>query len=335
MFNTARLKLTAWYLLTIMFVSVSFSCIIYRGLTQEVERFARVQRVRFFHDLNGGFTLVPPNDFDTDLVNETKQRIILSLVVVNGIILVSSGGLGYFLAGKTLKPIAEMVEEQNQFISDASHELRTPLTSLKTAMEVGLRDKKIDLDSAKKIISESIDEVNKLQSLSEGLLQISQYQKPNGNMEFEKLSLAALVREAVSKMKPVAGVKKIQIKNQVKNGIVKGNRYSLHDLLVIVLDNAIKYSSENTIINIDAKKNPKNVTVSIKDTGIGIDEKSLPRVFDRFYRADRARTKSTSGGYGLGLSIAKRIIDLHKGNIYINSKVGKGTTVNIELPVFS
>ena len=107
------------------------------------------------------------------------------------------------------------------------------------------------------------------------------------------------------------------------------------DLLVIILDNAIKYSNEKKSIFITSKKIDKKIFVFVKDQGIGISKKDLPYIFDRFYRADSARAKKDSGGYGLGLSIAKKIIEVHQGEIKMESKLGKGTTVIISLPVFS
>ena len=171
MYKTARIKLTAWYLLIIVMVSLSFSTIIYRSYSDEVERFERTQRLRF------AIRFERP----TDLLEDSKHRVLMTLIYINGLIFVTSAGLGYFLAGRTLKPIEEMVEEQNRFIADASHELKTPLTSLKTAFEVYLRDKNGTLPDAKMIITESITEVNKLQFLSESLLKLARLKKPISN----------------------------------------------------------------------------------------------------------------------------------------------------------
>src|SRR3989344_604942 len=124
MFRSARLKLTGWYLLIIMLISMSFSIVIYRGLTTEVERLAQAQKFLFERRLRGHFLIpVDPTPLvDTDLVNETKQRIRVLLFLINSSILFASGGLAYLLASRTLEPIQKMVEEQNRFISDASHE---------------------------------------------------------------------------------------------------------------------------------------------------------------------------------------------------------------------
>ena len=334
MFNTARLKLTAWYLLIIMFVSIFFSAIIYRGLISELDRAARIERVRFQAQGLSQLTL-PPAFLDPDIIDEIKRRIIFGLTLINGVILITAGGLGYFLAGKTLQPIADMVDEQNRFISDASHELRTPLTSLKTSMEVTLRDKNLDLIGAKKLIYESIEDVNRLQSLSEGLLQLTQFHQPNVNLKFEELSTKNIISEAIKRVNGLALNKQMKIKNNSKDLKVNGNYYSLVDLMVIFLDNAIKYSGKRESVTIETEKNDKKVRISITDHGVGIAKKDLPHIFDRFYRADEARTKSGQGGYGLGLSIAKKIINIHQGEIKIESKAGRGTSVIVTLPIFS
>jgi len=236
---------------------------------------------------------------------------------------------------KTLRPIQEMVDQQNRFVSDASHELKTPLTSLKTAMEVNLRNKNLNLEGSKQLIEDSIVEVNKLSRLSDGLLQLSQLETPKENLKFEKLSLKKIIKESIGQINPMARQKNILIKDQVKDFPINGSQYGLTDLLVIILDNAIKYSNEKKSIFITSKKIDKKIFVFVKDQGIGISKKDLPYIFDRFYRADSARAKKDSGGYGLGLSIAKKIIEVHQGEIKMESKLGKGTTVIISLPVFS
>lgn len=337
MFHSARLKLTAWYLLFIMLISLFFTVVIYRGLTSELERFARMQRFRIERRLyTDAYAHLPSNlppVIELELIEETKKRLMLVLAGINGGILIFFGGMGYFLAGRTLRPIQEMVDEQNQFISDSSHELRTPLTSLKSSMEVYLRDRHPTMKEAKSLMGESIDEVNKLQQLSESLLQLAQYQKPDGYALFEKLFLVDVVNQVLSKIEPLAIKKQITIRSKVKHIEIEGNKYGLVDLLVLLLDNAIKYSRPKSRIEITGEKTDGLVFLAVKDQGIGIDEKDINHIFDRFYRADSARMKTSEGGYGLGLSIAKRIVDVHKGTIHVSSTVGKGTTFTVKLPI--
>src|SRR5260221_9562092 len=149
---------------------------------------------------------------NSTLVEDAERRILLTLIVINTTILIISGVTGYFLAGQTLSPIKEMVEEQNRFISDASHEIRTPLTSLKVAMEVYLRGKNPTISESKTLIKESIDEVNKLQNLSQSLLQLNQYQKPENSEKFETISIKEILTNSIHKINPMAKQKAIIIK---------------------------------------------------------------------------------------------------------------------------
>ncbi|MBI5127374.1 hypothetical protein HZA76_02865 [Candidatus Roizmanbacteria bacterium] len=331
MFKQARIKLTLWYLLIIMFVSIFFSLVIHRGLIAEVNRVTRMEQLRFERG-SFDYRVFHPAFLDPEIIEEIKRRITFGLITINGIIFVSAGALGYFLAGKTLRPIQEMVNEQNRFISDASHELRTPLTSLKTSIEVGLRDKDIDLESAKKLINENLLEINKLQSLSENLLQLTQYKSGDNHLKFEKVPVKKIINEVFKKIEIIAKEKKIEIRNKAGNYFVRGNKYSLTDLFIILLDNAVKYSRAKSEVIISTKKNNKTVSIFFKDKGMGIAEKDLPHVFDRFYRADKARGRD---GYGLGLAIAKKIVESHGGEIKIESKLEEGTTVKVSLPIFS
>ena len=344
MFHSARLKLTAWYLLIIMCISVMFSVVIYTYLINEVQRFDAAQRYKMERRiaehqrdciaLYGQFCHIIPTQaaLNDELLVEAKKRILFLLGGVNTTILVLSGAFGYMLAGRTLKPIKEMMDEQNRFVSDASHELRTPLTSLKSSFEVYLRSRRTTLKESNQLVKESLEEVNKMQALSESMLQLAQYQKPNGHMQFELVELQQIIKEAEKRLEPIARQKKIAVHTALEEVSVYGNKYSLVDLIVILLDNAIKYSPSGSTIIMKTKKADNQGVISVVDQGIGIEEKDRIQIFDRFYRADSARSKNASGGYGLGLSIAKKIVDIHKGSIDIASEIGKGTTFTIRLP---
>lgn len=310
MYQTARIKLTAWYLLIIMLVSLSFSTIIYKSYSDEVDRFERMQRMRF------SLFFEP----QTDLLDESKHRVLMTLIYINGLIFVTSAGLGYFLAGRTLKPIEEMVEEQNRFTADASHELKTPLTSLKTAFEVYLRDKKGTLPQAKTIIAESVTEVNKLQFLSESLLKLARFQRPALNLE--DLNLTLVIEDAVKKISPLAKEKNIKIIKNLKSSTFAGDKNNLTELVTILLDNAVKYSSAGKEITINLHNN----IITVEDHGAGIDENDLPHIFERFYRAEKSRSNN---GFGLGLAIAKEIVLAHNGTITAKSQKGSGTIFTV------
>lgn len=332
MFRSARIKLTAWYLLIIMVISAFFSAAIYRALTFELDRFERAQRLRIENQFEG---LPPvPRQFrlDPDLVEETKNRLKLILGIIDLVILGGAAVAGYFLAGRTLRPIAEMVDEQGRFITDASHELRTPLTSLKLETEVNLRDQKLTLKQAKSLLKSNLEEINNLQILSDDLIKLTQYQSGGNDLAMAAVSLAEITHEAIRKVSGLARGQKITIVNKVKDLSFKANKATLVELLVIFLDNAIKYSPSRALVTLTTEKKSHHVLVAVTDQGMGIDKKDLPHLFDRFYRADKSRTKSDAIGYGLGLSIAKQIVDRHHGLITVKSSLGKGTTFTVQLP---
>lgn len=334
MFNSARIKLTAWYLLILMIISVFFSLIIYKGISNEISRFSQSQRIRIerrFRE-NNYFPQRPLRFIDPDLIEETKHRLILILILINSGIFFIVGSLSYFLAGKTLRPIQEIMEEQNRFISDASHELRTPLTALKSSLEVTVRDKNLSIIDAKKTMNESIEDVNDLQGLSDSLLDLSQNQKPFFLSNLKNISLNYCINEAVKKVTPLAEQRQISIKKNIEEINIKGVKNELINLFIIILDNAIKYNSIKTSIKIDAKKINNQTVIEIKDQGIGIEKKDLSFIFDRFFRADQSRSKENVKGYGLGLSIAKKIVLSHHGKISVTSQVDKGSIFTIYFP---
>lgn len=337
MFQSARLKLTAWYLVIILCISFAFSAVIYAFLSREVERFAKVQRLRIERQRTP-FGFIPQPEqisiaLDPDLIAETKHRILYTLVVINGCIMVIAGGLGYILAGRTLSPIQKMVDEQYRFVQDASHELRTPLTSLKSALEVSLRDKKATLGELKMIIRDAIGDTNKLQALTDALLKLAQYEKPEIHIVHEPVDLQSVISAASASVKAVAKQKKITIKMPTDSCIVKGHEQSITEVFIILLENAIKYSNPKSTITIDVIKKDQHAYISVADHGLGISEEDLPHIFKRFYRADSARTKSDQSGYGLGLSIAKHLVSLNNGTITVESTPESGSVFTVILPV--
>jgi len=320
-----------------MVISIAFSMVIYRVSILELERLSRLQRFRFERRVEQewpdfGTHPLPPI-IEQELIEETKRRLFFNLLFINAAILVISGGMGYFLSGKTLRPIKEMIDEQNRFITDASHELRTPLTSLKSEIEVNLRDKKLTLEEAKKLLASNLEEVNNLQILSDDLIKLTRYQKGDNGLVVAELSLTSIIEESVKKVANLAKDKNIKIVNKIKDFTLEGNRQTLVELIIIFLDNAIKYSPENTEVTLTSQKTDRYVLISIADQGIGVEEKDIHHLFDRFYRADKSRTKFDVAGYGLGLSIAKQVVDRHNGSIKVKSKSGEGTTFTVQLPL--
>ncbi len=333
MFAEARVKLTAWYLLIIMAISLSFSAFIYRSVTIEFQR--RLDAIEGRLQLRQlGFGPPPGHEelFIEDIL-EARKRLILILLYTNGAIFVLSGIAGYFLAGKTLAPIEDTLEEQKRFVADASHELRTPLTALQTSIEVSLRDKKLGLTEAKKVLRESLDDIGNLTSLSNNLLTLTRYQQNGMNLTYERLNIKTLIENVYKKLAPLAVKKKIKVTILAKNINIKTDRESVEKLLTILLDNALKYTPKNGEVKISAEKSNKALVIKVSDNGAGIPKQDLPHIFERFYRVDASRSKVNVSGFGLGLSMAKRIVEMHKGSIHVESSFNKGSTFRVKLPL--
>lgn len=171
MFQSARLKLTTWYLLIIIIISSLYSVAFYNAATREISRIIRIEHAR--QQTFGAYFPLPPNLPSIEDLEAIKTRLKVILILFNTGIFIIAGGAGYFLAGRTLRPIKGMMEEQNRFITDASHELRTPLTAARTEIEVALRDKNLTLTEAKKLLASNLEEVQNLQLLSDNLLQLA------------------------------------------------------------------------------------------------------------------------------------------------------------------
>lgn len=338
MFHEARIKLTGWYLLIIMVISLSFSVAIYVGVNNELVRIGSVQKARQARvDTISNFLTQnglpippeaqPPNE---ETVEAARLRIISALGLINLSILVLSGLGGYFLAGLTLDPISRMVKEQKEFVSNASHELRTPLTSLKTEIEVALRDKELGISNAKELLESNLEDVDSMQRLSNYLLELNRYENSDLKLAINKVDLAEIVGKVVDRAKPLAGKKKIMIASKLQKTTVRGNEDALTELSRILIENAIKYSGKSK--NIEVKTKSGGI-LEVKDFGIGIPEAEIPHIFERFYRAESSRSKEKIDGYGLGLSIAKSIVDKLGGKIKIVSQEGKGSTFTVQIPV--
>lgn len=334
MFRSATLKVTGLYLGIIILICLIFSVALYNALSGDFERnFQRQQDLFFTHS---GFESYENNlalqQLYDNQVQEGKRHIITELAYVDLIFLISGGFASYFLARKTLQPIEESHTRQAQFTSDASHELRTPLATMQTEIEVALRDPKLNLKDAKQLLDSNLEELSSLRHLTDGLLQLAR--ETEQSIETSLVSLNDIVQTALLRVKVPLAQKQIKVTRTVPKQLkIYGNRTNLIELLVILLENATKYSTKKGAINIRVTgTRDQLITILVTDDGIGISSKDLPYIFNRFYRADNARTHTVSSGHGLGLAIAKQIATRHDGTISAKSKIGSGTTIQVELP---
>lgn len=331
--HAARIRLTAWYLIIIALISISFSYVIYRSVIGDLQRGFAVAEYRVQSQI--GYSSVKQEALEM-LASEfelVRHAIMLRLLLINAGIIAVAGVSGYFLSGKTFAPIEAMIDEQKRFVADASHELRTPLTALKTEIEVAIRSKKITVREARALLKSNLEEVDKIQSLANHLLALSRYENNQVRDRFKKVALSALIDKAVTKLIPLARSKNIIIKKELAELELIGDEVSLEELLTILIDNAVKYSLEGSSINIKTLKVKREAKIVIQDFGVGIKSSDMPYIFNRFYRADTSRSKLAVDGHGLGLSIAKKITDLHNGTIEVKSAPGKGSTFSVTLPL--
>ena len=332
MFKSARIKLTACYLLIIMVVTVSFSAIVYTNVTKQIQRGLEMQERR----IRNRIPPIPrfPNEpfLDKQTILEIKKDTLLTLITINLIILIGIGLPGYWLAGKTLKPIEDMIEKQKKFVADAAHELKTPLTAIKTDIEVNLRNKNMDIKKARSVLENTIKEVDSLTMLTNSLIKQSKYQDYT-NSGKEIIDLKTLIEEINDKLTPKAKAKNIETNISGENIKIEANKESISELITIILDNAIKFNKDNGLVEVFVEKRDNKAFIKVKDTGEGIDSKDIPHIFDRFYKSDTSRSKSQNEGFGLGLSIAKEIAESHDGHVSVTSKKGEGSEFIISLPV--
>lgn len=327
LFTSATLRLTLWYMLILTIMSIFFSIIVYSIASFELHRPLGPRRgnITIQDDTTTSQTL---EDLHAAREAEGIKRLTNNLVIFNTLTIAAGGFASYFLAKRTLRPIETALEAQSRFTTDAAHELRTPLAVMQSEIEIGLRDKKSSLANQKSLLQSSLDEVNRLRSLTDRLLLLS---SGDPTIATSSTRLDEVVTEAVNRVIPLAQAKSIRINTDLGKEVVQADIEVLTDTVVILLDNAIKYSPAKSQVEISALEQGKNILLQVKDNGSGIVAKDLPHIFNRFYRADQSRSKQTVEGHGLGLSIAKRNIELMRGSLTASSELGKGTTFSVRL----
>ncbi|MFZ3576325.1 two-component system histidine kinase PnpS [Virgibacillus sp. DJP39] len=221
---------------------------------------------------------------------------------------------------------------RKDFVANVSHELKTPITSIKGFAETLIESKENNpevLDKFHKII---FDESERLQLLIQDLLTLSNLEKSEFELKVTEFDLVKVVDEVVAIIGQQAKMKKLNLTVDIENKLmIKADKEQIKQVLINLLANAVSYTPENGEIKLEVKKTEEYIHVSIKDTGIGIEKNAIPRLFERFYRVDKARSRNT-GGTGLGLAIVKHIVEVHDGKISVDSEINKGSTFHVYIP---
>lgn len=230
-----------------------------------------------------------------------------------------------------LERLERAFTSQKQLFEDLSHELKTPLTILKGEFEVMLK-KARSFEEYESVLKSALEEVNKMIKLAENLLLLAKLDSKEVSPVKKDLDLNLLIQGVVNNVKRLAESKGISLSSDLRGGIsLKGDTGQLGTLFLNIIDNAVKHTPKGGRIIIAAEKADSKAVIKIRDTGTGIPEEDIDRVFDRFYRVDKSR--GSSAGFGLGLSIAKSIVEAHSGSITAQSKPSMGTIFTITLPL--
>ena len=334
MFTSARIVLTSWYILILAIICISFSFVVFFLSTRDIihletrHRSRQETQYQKYIGIQACQTQFFPSA-DSQLILDWESQLKRRLITMNLIILTIAGVAAFFLATQTLKPIQHMLYRQQRFISDVSHELKTPITAMKTEIEVNLRDEHLNGAQSKEVLKSVLEEVKKLESLTNTLLTLDYH---NTQTVDAIVSINQIVDQALKKVQVLAHKKQITLSTKLTDAQTVGSFDRLVELLVILLDNAIKYSETDSEVLLTTTAKKDTVEIQVVDQGVGIKDDELAHVFDRFIRGDKSRSKVSSKGFGLGLSIAQSIVEQHNGTITVKSKVGKGSLFIVKLP---
>ena len=241
--------------------------------------------------------------------------------------------ISIYFTNKAINPLEETFRKQKQFIADASHELRTPLTIIKTNVSL-LRENEMEtIHSQKKWINYIDSQAGRMSTLINEMLSLANLDANKKKEEIININLSKMIRDSLLVFEVVIFEKGLILEEDLTDNIfIKGEQNQIKKLISILMDNAIKYTNNNGKITVLLINERNKAKLIIRNTGEGIEKEHLEKIFERFYRVDDSRDRGT-GGYGLGLSIAKAIVEDHKGKIHAESIINNETSFIIELPL--
>lgn len=237
--------------------------------------------------------------------------------------------------GQAFNRMSEQIESydrlRDEFVSNASHELKTPLSTMKVLSESMMYQDPVDPMLMKEFFVDVSHEIDRLNVIVSDLLRLVQEDIAEADIIKSPVRLDKLVGTAANRLRPLADKKRVRLETKLAEVEILADAPRLEQVIVNLIDNAIKYTDEGTV-QVTVQREADRALFIVKDTGIGIPEEALPRLFERFYRVDKARSRGT-GGTGLGLSIVEKIVSKHGGYIKVESASGKGSTFSVYLPM--
>lgn len=259
------------------------------------------------------------------------QQLLVGLITLGTSSVVLVGVMSWRLAGQALRPAQEAWERQQRFIASASHELRAPLTLIRASAEVALRNLSPDESDQRALLHDVLAESDHMRRLVDDLLTLTRLDSGQLTLTKETVDLNTLLSGIQRQVARLGEQRGVTVELADVGGLVQADTERLQQVLLIVLDNALRYTPAGGRITMAARMMDRMVQIRVTDTGCGIAPEHLPHIFERFYRADPARGRENSNA-GLGLSIAKGLVEAMGGRITVESTVGIGTTVVISLP---
>jgi signal transduction histidine kinase len=262
---------------------------------------------------------------------QVVNQLLIGLIGLGTISMALVGATSWWLAGRALRPAQEAWERQQRFIASASHELRAPLTLIRASAEVALRDLPPDESDQRALLHDVLAESDHMRRLVDDLLTLTRLDSGQLTLTKETIDLTALLASIQRQAARLGEQRGVAVELADVGGLVQADTERLQQVLLIALDNALRYTPAGGRITLAATPMERTVQIRVADTGCGIAPEHLPHIFERFYRADPARGRE-NGNAGLGLSIAKGLVEAMGGRITVESTVGVGTTVVISLP---
>lgn len=254
-----------------------------------------------------------------------------TLLIGTGIVIVLSIITSWYLSKRALMPIISAYKKQAEFVQNASHELRTPLTIIQAKQEMLLQSPESKIIDKSQDIVLSLNETRRLSKMITELMDLARSDANRNTVHKSKTDIKKMAREVVIPYKEMAELQSKTMNLNIDcDKELNIDKNKIKQLLVILLDNAIKYTEENDVIDVDIHNHEDKLHIVVKDTGIGISDEGLKHIFERFYREDKARSRS-KGGTGLGLSIAHTIVKSHGGSIKLTHNKPKGTVVTVKI----
>jgi signal transduction histidine kinase len=263
--------------------------------------------------------------------DNTLTRLLMVLLALGGASAVLLGVGSWWVAGRSLRPAQQAWERQQSFVANASHELRTPLAIVRASTEVALRGLPARDTDRRELLNDVLQECDHMSALVEDLLLLSRLDAGKLQLEHTRISLPELLEDVQRQTNPLAEKQGVSVRIHEASGAVLGDPTRLRQVLLVLLDNALRHTPQGGSVTLAARPEGSMIRLDVSDTGTGIPAQDLPRIFERFYRGTNGTSQSEGGGSGLGLSIAKSLIEAQGGRIGASSAPSRGATISLSL----